>query len=282
MNSPIATHVSLKKCKSHGLGSFSFCMKIETQLVKDQSNSSLSHTLTIDTFSAILSSALVAPAISIIDQAIFSNASGKETMGISIRNSLRKLVFSPGQFVKQPQFLWIWAVYSGTYIVANCTETVANHKQIDYAFPKFITSSAANISLSLAKDGYYTRKFGTAAKGSVPMGSYLCYGVRDSSTVLAGFILPKHGTEILVNYGLNRKTAGVASQLFTPCLMQFLSVPLHLYGMDLYNNPQHTTSDRMKFLKREYAKTVGARIGRIFPAFGVGGVANTWLRSHFK
>jgi hypothetical protein len=112
------------------------------------------------------------------------------------------------------------------------------------------------------------------------MGSYLCYGVRDSSTILAGFILPKHGTEILVNYGMDRKTAGVSAQLFTPCMMQFLSVPLHLYGMDLYNNPQHTSTQRVQFIKREYAKTVGARIGRIFPAFGVGGVTNTWLRAN--
>jgi hypothetical protein len=63
----------------------------------------LSKTLAVDTFSAIASSGLVAPAISIIDQAIFSNASGKETMMVSIRNSLQKLVFSPIQFLKQPQ-----------------------------------------------------------------------------------------------------------------------------------------------------------------------------------
>lgn len=38
---------------------------------------------------------LVAPAIAIIDKSIFSNASGKERMGQSIKNSVKKLVTTP-------------------------------------------------------------------------------------------------------------------------------------------------------------------------------------------
>jgi hypothetical protein len=73
----------------------------------------------------------------------------------------------------------------------------------------------------------------------------------------------------------------VSSQLIAPCAVQFLSSPLHLYGMDRYNRPQLTHADapsRRQFIQREYVKTTLARIARIFPAFGIGGVANRYLR----
>jgi hypothetical protein len=251
--------------------------------IKNESSKkySLQRKLGVDIISAISSSALVAPAISIIDQAIFSNASGKQTMIESITSSAKLLVLSPHRFLRQPQFLWIWGVYSGTYIVANCAETISKNFGIDYALPKFITSSIANISLSLAKDGYYTKKFGTVSKGPVPKISYACYAARDSSTILASFILPKYASKYLQDKGVGSKTADVSSQLLTPCIVQFASTPLHLYGMDMYNNPSHTTTDRFQFIKREYGKTVSARIARIFPAFGIGGVTNTWMRATF-
>ena len=252
-------------------------------VIKSESSNlnSLPRKIGVDIISAISSSALVAPAISIIDQAIFSNASGKQTMIESIKSSAKLLVLSPHQFLRQPQFLWIWGVYSGTYIVANCTETISKGFGIDYALPKFITSSIANISLSLAKDGYYTKKFGTASLGPVPKISYACYAARDSSTILASFILPKYVSKYLQDKGINSKTANVSSQLITPCVIQFASTPLHLYGMDMYNHPSHTTSERFSFIKREYGKTVSARMARIFPAFGIGGVTNSWMRTTF-
>jgi hypothetical protein len=36
----------------------------------------------------------------------------------------------------------------------------------------------------------------------------------------------------------------------------------------------------MQFLQREYLKTLLARIGRMTPAYGIGGVANLKFRQH--
>lgn len=238
----------------------------------------LSKTLSKDVIAAVVSSLTVAPAISIIDQAIFSNASGKQTLVNSIKSSLKTMVLSPATFFRAPQFLWIWGVYSGTYIVANSCESISKHFKVEPSLPKFIGSSITNISLSLLKDGYYTRKFGTISKHPVGLGSYACYAIRDSSTILASFILPKHATQLLVDRGYDQKFSSVAAQLTVPCMMQFASTPLHLYGMDLYNNPGASGHARVMFVKREYLKTVAARIGRILPAFGIGGVVNTHLR----
>jgi hypothetical protein len=63
--------------------------------------------------------------------------------------------------------------------------------------------------------------------------------------------------------------------------MQFFSTPLHLYGLDLYNRPTAQTAERLGFIKGEYGKTVLARIARIGPAFGFGGIGNTYLRTEW-
>jgi hypothetical protein len=64
--------------------------------------------------------------------------------------------------------------------------------------------------------------------------------------------------------------------------MQFISTPMHLLGLDLYNRPtMNTFTHRISFIGKEYTKTAMARIGRIFPAYGIGGIVNQRLRQHF-
>jgi hypothetical protein len=142
---------------------------------KQTQNYNLSHLLLIDAIAAIASAALTSPFITIIDKAIFSNASGKEPLLSSAISSFKSLLRNPITFVRNPSFLWIWGVYSGTYIIANATETICKWNDTDYLFPKFITSSMANIGLSLCKDRYFTRVYGTGAERPVPMRSYLWY-----------------------------------------------------------------------------------------------------------
>ena len=237
-------------------------------------------TIKIDVFAAVASAACTSPFISIIDKAIFSNASGKEKLTASLSNGFKMLLTQPVNFAKNPSFLWIWFVYSGTYIVANSTESIFKHQKKDYILPKFIASSVANVSLSLAKDNYFTRAYGNGQARKVPLSSISLYGIRDSSTILASFILPpKVAGQLHNRFGLSSKSSTVISQLATPCLMQLGSTPLHLLGMDLYNHKDKSPSDRIKFIRREYWGTVGARMGRIFPAFGIGGLVNTQLRT---
>jgi hypothetical protein len=53
-----------------------------------------------------------------------------------------------------------------------------------------------------------------------------------------------------------------------------------LYALDLYNRNSASTSERISFIKREYVKTLLARMARIFPAYGIGGVVNKYIRKH--
>ena len=74
------------------------------------------------------------------------------------------------------------------------------------------------------------------------------------------------------------------TQIVAPAVCQVFSTPLHLLGLDLYNRPRGGGGrldggvSRWARVKQEWGKSAVARMGRIVPAFGVGGVVNTGMR----
>jgi len=232
---------------------------------------------------ATLSALTVAPAISIVDKAIVSNASGLEPLVPCLVNGIKTLLTKPVYFFKQPSFLFIWGVYSGTYIVANNVEALCERSERDPVLPKFIGSSVANVTLSVLKDKAFARMFGQGDPRPMPVSSMSIFATRDSMTILASFTLPDIVSKnMLQPFGLQKYSADTLAQLLTPVSMQILSTPLHLLGLDLYNRPTATSSERKSFIGREYVKTVLARQARIFPAFGIGGVVNKAIRKSGK
>ena len=104
------------------------------------------------------------------------------------------------------------------------------------------------------------------------------FATRDTMTILASFTLPGILSTKMQDSGYTKGTSDVLSQLLTPVSMQILSTPLHLLGLNLYNREVATSQERIKFIGQEYVKTTLARMARIFPAFGVGGVINKSVR----
>lgn len=75
-----------------------------------------------------------------------------------------------------------------------------------------------------------------------------------------------------------------AAQFVTPAAVQLVSTPLHLLGLDLYNRPEARlvgVDGRVGRVLRDWGMSAVARICRIVPAFGVGGVVNTKVRKSF-
>jgi hypothetical protein len=70
------------------------------------------------------------------------------------------------------------------------------------------------------------------------------------------------------------------AQFLAPATVQIFSTPLHLLGLDLYNRGGKAVSwaDRWMIVKKNWAVSAAARICRIVPAFGVGGVVNSKVR----
>lgn len=228
---------------------------------------------------ALVSTGLVAPIIAIVDKAIFSNASGKEPLGASLKHSVAAVVGRPMAFLRGPSFWWIWLVYGGTYTIANWTTVACERRGAPADLPKFVATSTANVSLSVVKDRAFSRMYGVVAPKPVPLPSLALFAGRDSLSILASFILPAAIADHLVaHHGMARRRADLLAQLTVPLAAQAASTPAHLLGMDLYNRTGVSPASRAAFIAREYLKTTAARMARILPAFGAGGVLNTRLR----
>lgn len=136
------------------------------------------------------------------------------------------------------------------------------------------------MSLSVMKDRAYSRMEGKGAPRPVALSSMALFGTRDAMTIGASFNLPVILTPTFATtFGVTHQTASILAQLSVPLAIQILSTPLHLLGMDIYNSPNNDPQQRREFIKREYTKTLMARWGRIFPAYGIAGVLNKSIRS---
>lgn len=148
------------------------------------------------------------------------------------------------------------------------------------------------MTVCVYKDSQFARMFGNSASPAAKMSklTYLLFAVRDSMTVFASFNLPPMIAPQLLNLppSVQRQFSSILSteagrnntaQFLTPAAMQIFSTPIHLLGLDLYNRQGKLGfSERMARIKRDWAVSAVARMGRIIPAFGVGGVVNSHMR----
>ena len=129
-------------------------------------------------------------------------------------------------------FWWIWLVYGGTYTVANWATVACERSGRSPDAPKFVVSSAANVSLSLAKDRAFARMYGVVAPKPVPLPSLSLFAARDSLSILASFTLPTKIAEMLhARHGWDLHGADIFAQLTVPLAAQIVSTPMHLLGM---------------------------------------------------
>lgn len=235
------------------------------------------------------------------------NASGRRTMAVSLKDNLLKLIFRPHRFFFSRPFALVFLLYGCTYLSANTLDTAMSTISPSQAqrnpdkpdprspaattagTPKFVLTSLTNLSLCVYKDSQFAKYFGTSAPRPVPLGSLLLFGCRDACTVFASFNLPSLiAPRIAQMPGWNKEwerhvSCVSAAQFAAPAAIQVFSTPLHLYGLDLYNRPSQsgspvTIQDRFGKVAQDWGKSCAARICRIVPAFGVGGVVNTRVR----
>jgi hypothetical protein len=214
---------------------------------------------------------------------------------------LRSMWTRPAGFFFSTPFLLIYALYSATYLTANTIDTVTStlrNQPFSTVTPgpaKFVTTTGVNMSICVYKDSRFARIFGPsasttssshnvlAAAARIPKVSYMLFCLRDSVTIFASFnvpllIAPSIPDSVASTPGMKLAMAQFAS----PALMQFVSTPMHLLGLDLYNRqPAGGLGWRERFMRirRDYIPSSFARIGKIVPAYGVGGVVNVRLRA---
>ncbi len=116
------------------------------------------------------------------------------------------------------------------------------------------------------------------------MASYALFAMRDSLTIFASFNLPPLVAPLLPISEQVEKSVSRASvaQFLAPAGIQLFSTPLHLWGLDLYNRPMGNGTRWRARVAKVASNWLGsslARMARIVPAFGVGGVVNSGVRS---
>lgn len=112
-------------------------------------------------------------------------------------------------------------------------------------------------------------------------------------TVFTSFVLVEPTTravmKVLPEDFVERYPNGARNtmQFVLPVAVQWLSAPIHLLGLDLYNHQLRfgavrSPNDRWALIKREYIPAAIARSMRIAAAFGIGGVANRMFHESYS
>ncbi|SMR54493.1 unnamed protein product [Zymoseptoria tritici ST99CH_3D1] len=251
----------------------------------------LGQRLAVDAACGATAGAMVAPIVSMVDKAIMENASGKRQLMTSVRASLTQLLLRPHLYLTSKTFGLILMVYGGTYLSANVLDTFKSTTKNRSAstttsgVSKFAATSVANVSLTMVKDSQFTKMFGVVSSRPVPPVTYALFAVRDAMTIFASFNLPPLIAPRLPLSEAAEKymSRTSAAQFLAPAAIQLISTPFHLYGLDIYNrNGDTTIRERLQKVRLDWLKSSLARMCRIVPAFGFGGVVNNSLRKRFQ
>jgi len=256
-----------------------------------------------DVLSAVATSFCVAPFITIVDKAIVQRAAGSHTISQSVLASVSNIARHPITYIRSPFFLMMWSVYASTYCTANMLKTLIEHEEIVAKkqktvpppdkdmreFESFALTTLVNSGTSLMKDSAYAKMFGTSGASNFPMVTYGLWGLRDCVVISSSFVFPEiMGKYLVETSNMDKKEAMSISQLVCPVVAQIFATPLQLLGLDMYNRPMANTSmyssikDRLSFIKNNFSSVTSARVARIAPAFGIGGIGNTYLRDHWR
>ena len=177
-------------------------------------------------------------------------------------------------------------LYSSTYLTANVIDTLHSTAQDQPAstttsgLTKFGAVSLVNVSLALYKDSQFTKMFGTISPRPLPPATYALLALRDSITIFASFNLPPKLAPMLPESVEDHFSRLSVAQFTAPTLAQILNTPLHLLGLNLYNrNIPTSVRDRLRKVRLDWPAASLARMCRVLPAFGVGGVVNNNMRA---
>ncbi|KAI0433613.1 hypothetical protein F5Y09DRAFT_52445 [Xylaria sp. FL1042] len=268
-------------------------VEIPSKLSQQWNTKNLGLRLGADAVSAACAASLIAPVISIIDRSIMENASGRSTLGESLKTSLRTLFTRPHTMLFSRPVALIFMLYGGTYLTANTLDTASatvRGKPAHYVSSgtdKFVASSAANVGLCIYKDQVYVKLFGPGGPPRpVPLPTYALFGLRDCITIFASFnVPPLLGPVVSERLGaeMRRRVSGeTIAQFAAPAAVQLFSTPIHLLGLDVYNRPGGvggvSWADRWTLIRKNWLISCAARVCRIVPAFGLGGTVNMKVR----
>lgn len=133
-------------------------------------------------------------------------------------------------------------------------------------FFKFWFVTAVNGGLSVFwKDPGLARLFGKAAT-KMPPTVYAWWTVRDMIHMLGAAVAPDYCEQ---RFKWTKDQWRVAQVTF-PLAVQLITTPVHLLGLDYYNEKESTLSQRLARVRASYFGSVGIRMIRMFAPWSIG------------
>ncbi|KAF7198368.1 putative membrane protein [Pseudocercospora fuligena] len=225
------------------------------------------------------------------NRAVVDAAASRKPVLDCAKHALKDMLLSPRNFFVSRPLGVMLALYSGTYLVANTTDTITSYKNdlppssTTSSTSKFCAVTSVNLGLALYKDNCFAQTFGPASAGALrplPPISFIPLVIRDGITLFFTFNAPALLSDRLPE-GLEQHMSRLtAAQLACPAASQFIATPLHLLGLDLYNRPAKLSiRERMSVIRSLWLSSSLARACRMVPAYGLGSVLNNDARAYF-
>ena len=236
---------------------------------------------------AASASALVSPLVSIIDKCLLKDISGTSQFMRAVSGATKEMFLTPGKFFGGLSFRLTFAVYFGTYAVANLSELALDIKKVKddetRTTSKVAASGVANIGLLAWRDSTFARVYSKAVPHATPKRTLGLFATRDMLTMYATFYMAPVAAEYLEKeHGWETNAAELSTALAIPAAMQIVTAPLHIHAMDFYAKPRvGLSSERWAVIKKEFKTVSFARSFRILPAFGIGSFSNNKFREMF-
>ena len=244
-------------------------------MIINDDNKSFKCGLLKDFIAAIIAGFVATPFVSIIDKSVVQSTAKSISLKTTFREGTKQLL-NPSKFIRSPQFLMVWGVYSVTYLAANWSDTISKEYKFsdkNKLITKLSATTSVNMTACILKDKTFAVKYGIQKIQSFPLISYNLFLMRDIISIGSSFTLPK-----LISDEIYKKTSyNLESQiqLILPGLCQFINTPIHLLSLDYYNRSNIKFNNRISLISDIYKTTAIARVLRLSWSFGVGGLANT-------
>lgn len=233
---------------------------------------------------ALAASFLVSPMVSIIDKAIVQEIAGVAQLMRSMESTCGEMILRPRTFLQGLSFRLTFAVYFGTYAVANCSEAALDYYKVKEEKTrkkwKVSMASTANVGLLAWRDSAFARTYTTSKVPlRTPLRTIGMFAARDTGTMFSTFYLAPLAAEYMIaEHNVNKEVATIGAALSIPVVSQFVTAPLHIHAIDYFNRPRATNAERLEMIRNEFGKVCLARGVRIFPAFGIGSYSNNKFR----
>jgi len=194
---------------------------------------------------SFLSASAVVPVVMAVDKSVTQAAAGM-SLSQALKVVLRDFTLRPHRVVCSIPYGIVMGVYFLTYGANNLADVVSERYDLG--------SSTQNAMKLFGATGAYTTS--SILKD-------VAGGIKSSSS-------------------MDPQTADKVAQLATPCGMQILITPIHLFGLNLYNQPKATANERMRAVMKTYPEATGVRMFRFLWAYGVGGLINKELNQRAR